>query len=106
MSSTMRFSAFVALTEEFHGSSEDLVDAWQEEHPAVYHVHFDVPEETGKRPRLVELIAKGLLWEDCWSPDNTAWIVVPDVMPEDTRPLLEDMTDSTKDIDLWDSNIV
>jgi len=88
----MRFSTFVALTEEFHGSSEDLIDAWQEEHPAVYHVHFDVPEEAGKQPRIVELIAKGLLWEDCWPEEGVVWTVVPDIMPEDTRPLGEDRT--------------
>jgi hypothetical protein len=105
MSGKVRFSAFVAATEDFDGSAEDLHEAWQDEHPAVYHVHFDVPEEACTH-RLVELIAKGLLWEDCWSPSDVVWTVMPDVMPDDTRPLWEDRTGSAKDIDLWDSNVV
>lgn len=134
MSSMMRFTVFVALTEEFHGSSEDLIDAWQEEHQAVYHVDFDIPEEAGSRPRLVELMAKGLLWEDHWSPDDVVWTVVSsptqggdsndsdeaanffsdrEANPHDGSMYGEpegvygdDSVESIKDIDLWDSDIV
>ena len=115
-----RYSALIAPTDDFHGDREDLVEAWQNEHPHVYHIHFQVPELTSDR--MVSLIAGGLFWEDCWSPATTIFTVTEDLMPEDTRPLFEDRVNtsvedrtrnivkppfkasddqSVKDIDLW-----
>ena len=118
-----RYSAFIAQTDDFRGEREDLVEAWQNEHPHVYHVHFEVPDGTPER--MVSLIAGGLLWEDLWSPATTIHTVVEDIMPEDTRPLFEDRVNmsiedrtrnvvapvlkalgknrnqSAKDVDLW-----
>ena len=95
-----RYTAFIAPCDDFHGSAEDLVEAWSNDHPAVYHVDFDVPD--GTSDRLVALIARGLFWEDQWTMDDTVSTVVEDLTPEDTRPLGEDRTgDSAKDVDLW-----
>ena len=110
-----RYSAFIAQTDNYHGTKEGLVEAWQNEHPHVYHIHFQVPD--GTTDRMVSLIAGGLFWEDCWSPTNTIFTVTEDVMPEDTRPMFEDRVNtavedrtrnvvdtssqSVKDVDLW-----
>ena len=120
-----RYSAFIAQTDNYHGTKEGLVEAWQNEHPHVYHIHFQVPD--GTTDRMVSLIAGGLFWEDCWSPANTISTVTEDVMPEDTRPMFEDRVNtsvedrtrnvvepvlkalrkqnekSVKDVDLWSS---
>ena len=120
-----RYSAFIAQTDNYHGTKEGLVEAWQNEHPHVYHIHFQVPD--GTTDRMVSLIAGGLFWEDCWSPANTIFTVTEDVMPEDTRPMFEDRVNtsvedrtrnvvepvlktlrkqnekSVKDVDLWSS---
>lgn len=120
-----RYSAFIAQTDNYHGTKEGLVEAWQNEHPHVYHIHFQVPD--GTSDRMVSLIAGGLFWEDCWSPANTISTVTEDVMPEDTRPMFEDRVNtsvedrtrnvvepvlkalrkqnekSVKDVDLWSS---
>lgn len=120
-----RYSAFIAQTDNYHGTKEGLVEAWQNEHPHVYHIHFQVPD--GTSDRMVSLIAAGLFWEDYWSPANTISTVTEDVMPEDTRPMFEDRVNtsvedrtrnvvepvlkalrkqnekSVKDVDLWSS---
>ena len=95
-----RYTAFIAPCDDFHGTAEDLTDAWLNNHPAVYHVDFDVPD--GTSDRLVALIARGLFWEDQWTMDDTVSTVVEDLTPDDTRPLGDDRTGSMKDIDLWD----
>ena len=95
-----RYTAFIAPTDDFHGTAEDLVEAWQNDHPAVYHNDFEVPDETSDR--LVALIARGLFWEDQWSMDDTVFNVVEDLSPEDTRPLGHNPAEAgAKDIDLW-----
>jgi len=88
-----RYTAFIAPTDDFHGEKEDLVDAWLDEHPHVYHIDFEVP--VGTPDRIVSLIAGGLFWEDCWSPASTIYTVVEDLTPEDTRPLSEDRTSTS-----------
>ena len=105
-----RYTAFIAPTDDFHGTAEDLVEAWQNDHPAVYHNDFEVPD--GTSDRLVSLLARGLFWEDQWSMDDTVFNVVEDLSPEDTRPLGHNPTEaegqwqhssdsSVKDVDLW-----
>ena len=120
-----RYSAFIAQTDNYHGTKAGLVEAWQNEHPHVYHIDFQVPE--GTPDRMVSLIAGGLFWEDCWSPASTVFTVVEDLTPEDTRPMFEDRVNtsvedrtrnvvepvlkalgkqnekSVKDVDLWSS---
>jgi len=83
-----RYTAFIAPTDDYRGTKEGLVEAWQNEHPHVYHIDFQVPE--GTPDRMVSLIAGGLFWEDCWSPASTVFTVVEDLTPEDTRPMFED----------------
>ena len=102
-----RYTAFIALTDNFNGTAEELVDEWQKEHPHVYHIDFEVPDETSNR--LITLIARGLFWEDQWTMDGTISTVVEDLTPEDTRPLGWDRTEvrktgSVKDVDLWNPN--
>ena len=120
-----RYTAFIAPTDDYRGTKEGLVEAWQNEHPHVYHIDFQVPE--GTPDRMVSLIAGGLFWEDCWSPASTVFTVVEDLTPEDTRPMFEDRVNtsvedrtrnvvepvlkalgkqnekSVKDVDLWSS---
>ena len=120
-----RYTAFIAPTDDYRGTKEGLVEAWQNEHPHVYHIHFQVPD--GTTDRMVSLIAGGLFWEDCWSPANTVFTVTEDLTPEDTRPMLEDRVNTSvedrtrnvvepvlkalskrheqgaKDVDLWSS---
>lgn len=98
-----RYTAFIASTDDFHGGADELVDAWQNEHPSVYHVDFEVPE--GTPSRMVVLIARGLFWEDAWTMDDTVSTVVSDLTPEDKRPLGENRTGYVKDIDLWDDKV-
>ena len=88
-----RYTAFIAQTDDYRGTKEGLVEAWQNEHPHVYHIDFEVPE--GTPDRMVALIAGGLLWEDYWSPSGTIHTVVEDLTPEDTRPLFEDRVSSS-----------
>ena len=112
----MRYTAFIATRDDFHGSPEDLAEAWQNDHPAVYHHDFDVPD--GTPDRIVALIARGLFWEDQWTKDDTVSTVVEDLTPEDTRPLGHNPTEShaasgslisegvyrdqgMKDVDVW-----
>jgi hypothetical protein len=96
-----RYTAFIAAMDDFHGTAEDLVEAWQNDHPSVYHVDFEVP--LGTSDRLVALIARGLFWEDQWSADDTVSTVVEDLTPEDTRPLGDNPADvSIKDHDVFE----
>tara|TARA_Y100000592_G_scaffold98127_1_gene170417 strand:+ start:731 stop:1066 length:336 start_codon:yes stop_codon:yes gene_type:complete len=102
-----RYTAFIASTDDFRGTADELVSEWQDEHPAVYHIDFEVPKGTSSR--LITLIARGLFWEDQWTSDGTISTVVKDLTPEDTRPLGDDRTEvrktgSVKDIDLWNPN--
>jgi hypothetical protein len=83
-----RYTALIAQTEDFLGTTEDLAEAWTNDHPAVYHVDFDVPD--GTSDRLISLIAHGLFWEDQWSDDDTVHTIVEDMLAEDTRPLDSD----------------
>lgn len=99
-----RYTAFIAPTDDFHGSADDLVDAWQNEHPAVYHIDFEVPIDTPDR--MIALIARGLFWEDQWSMDDTVSTVVEDTTSEDDRPLHVNPVDgSVKAVDLWDDKV-
>ena len=95
-----RYTALIAPTDDYHGTGEELAEAWQNDHPAVYHIDFEVPDGTSNR--LIVLIARGLFWEDQWTMGATVSTVIEDLTPEDTRPLGEDRTGvSTKDVDLW-----
>jgi hypothetical protein len=99
-----RYTAFIAPTDDFHGSADDLVDAWQNEHPAVYHIDFEVPVDTSER--FVTLIARGLFWEDQWSMDDTVSTVVEDITSEDDRPLhVNPAEGGVKEVDLWDDKV-
>ena len=96
-----RYTAFIAPMDDFHGTAEDLVEAWQNDHPCVYHVDFEVP--VGTSDRIVALVARGLFWEDQWTMDDTVSTVVEDLTPEDTRPLMEDRAEaSIKNHDVFD----
>ena len=33
-----RYTALIAPTDDYHGTGEELAEAWQNEHPAVYHL--------------------------------------------------------------------
>ena len=91
------------LKDDYRGTKEGLVDAWLNEHPHVYHIDFEVPDDTPDRN--VVLIARGLFWEDAWTMDDTVSTVVSDLTPEDKRPLGENRAGGVKEIDLWDDKV-
>ena len=75
-----KFSCFVAVRDNFPGPAHELIEAWQNEHQAVYIIDFTVPP--GADDRTVSLIAKGLMWEDGWTEDGTKHHVVEDLTVE------------------------
>jgi hypothetical protein len=71
------YAAFIASTDNYTGTAEDLPSQWQNDNEAVHIYDFEVPPSATNE--VILLIARGIFWEAGWAQDGTVHTVVEDI---------------------------